>query len=39
MNTTPTFLDVLVASAALLFPMVAVTVAAGIAEIAERFSK
>jgi hypothetical protein len=39
MNTIPTFADIMIASAALLFPMVVITLVAGVAEIAERFSK
>jgi hypothetical protein len=39
MNTTPTIADVLIATAALLFPMIIITITAGVAEIAERMSK
>jgi len=39
MNTTPTVADILIASAALLFPMIVITITAGVAEIAERISK
>jgi hypothetical protein len=39
MNTTPTFADIMMASAALLFPLGVVFVTATIAEITERLSK
>jgi hypothetical protein len=39
MNNVPTFADIMVATVALLFPMVVITLVAGIAEIAERISK
>jgi hypothetical protein len=39
MNNVPTFADIMMATVALLFPMVVITLVAGIAEIAERISK
>ena len=39
MNNVPTFADIMVATVALLFPMVVITMVAGIVEIAERVSK
>jgi hypothetical protein len=39
MNNVPTFADIMVATVALLFPMVIITVVAGIAEVTERISK
>jgi hypothetical protein len=39
MNTIPTFTDIMITSAALLFPLGVVFVTATIAEVAERLSK
>ena len=39
MNTIPTFADIMMATVALLFPMVVITLVAGIAEVTERLSK
>jgi hypothetical protein len=38
-TTTVSIADVMIASAALLFPMIAIAITAGVAEIAERMSK
>jgi hypothetical protein len=39
MSNVPTFADIMVATVALLFPMVVITLVAGIAEVTERLSK